>query len=63
LLKIIDRLDRYSDPHRISTRLGVDGSATSAILEARKTGRDETRFCRRRRRPIGRGASRLPLAS
>ena len=43
--------------------LGVDGSATSSILEARKTRQDETRLRRRRPRPILRGASRLPLAS
>ena len=43
--------------------LGVDGSATSSILEARKNRQDETRLRRRRPRPIRRGASRLPLAS
>jgi hypothetical protein len=38
----------------------VDGSATSAILEARQSRQDETRFCRRRPRAIRRGASQLP---
>ena len=62
LLKIIDRLDRYFDPLDRLAQF-VHGPATRAILEARKTGRDETRFCQRRPRPIGRGGPRMPLAS
>src|SRR5271163_960032 len=50
-------------PARFRLAQFVPAPATPAILEARKTGRDETSFCRRRHRPIGHGASRLPLAS
>jgi len=50
-------------PARFRLAQFVHGPATPAILEARKTGRDETRFCQRRPRPIRRGASRMPLAS
>ena len=63
LLKIIDRLDRYSDPPRFRLAQFVHRPATSAILEARKSRQDVTRSCQRRHRPIGRGASRMPLAS
>jgi hypothetical protein len=41
--------------------LGVDGSAASSILEARKSRQDETRLRRRRPRRIRRGGFRLPL--
>ena len=64
LLKIIDQLDCYSDPHPDFNSFSVlMARRRPAILEARKSRQDETRLCRRRRRPIGRGASRLPLAS
>ena len=63
LLKIIDRLDRYTQPARFRLAQFVPDPATFAILEARKSRQDKTCLCRRRHRPIRRGASRSPLAS
>jgi hypothetical protein len=63
LLRIIDRLDRYSDPlEEFSSPELFHGTATQAILEAQKTGGKENRRRRRRPRPIRRGASRTPIA-
>jgi hypothetical protein len=64
LLKIIDRLDRYSDPLKdFSSPEFVRGTATPATPEARKTGGNEDRRRQRRARPIRRGAPRMPIAN
>ena len=63
LLKIIDRLDRYSDPlpDFSSPSCSWPGDARDPRGAENRPGRNP--LLRRRPRPIGRGASRLPLAS